>query len=150
MDYGTFMKSGVFRQLSFVKKFFGYSSIVDISTAESFAIDEINRIFEGYENLLIRYPQGVPDKLKILQNMSNAERGSYFDDDVSGKVRISLCHAVCRISRGNRLSLKDSLSPRVVSTLEQIAANRLTWHKSEEEFWNLAIKQSKEKIEVPF
>lgn len=150
IDSKEFANTGIFRQLSFVKRFFGYSSIVDISVPESEAVKEIIHIFEDYESLMIRYPDGVPDKLRILNHMSNLERPDYFEKDTAGKVRISLCHALCRISHGNRLSLKDSLVPRVLSTLDQIVAEKLAWQKSEEEFWNLALKQSREKVEAPF
>lgn len=150
IDFNVFMKSGMMRKYSFVRKYFGYSGVVDITMHEDIAKKEICHIFEDYESLIIRYPNGVPDKLKELNNMSNFEKDKYYQANRSSNINISLCHAICQNSQYCRPSLKDALKVRVITVLEEIVKNRRDVALKEDMFWENARKDFKKELVAPF
>ena len=133
-----------------VKRFFGYSMNHDESLSEKQIQDDIKRMFREFEDLIIRYPEGVPNTLKMMNSMSNADKNRFFEEKYKSDIRISLCHAVMPFTHFNRPSLKDALTARVMSIIEVISSEKLERIKSEQEFWTNIKKEFNDEEQLPF
>lgn len=144
MDFGS--------RYVIAKEFFGYQKRYDIDMTVEEIQKHIISLFEDYEMLGIKYPLGVPNFLKILNSMSNAEKTEYLEKNYKSTTVISLHHALCPRTHFNEPSLKDALMPRNIPMIEQIAQNRLDVAREEQEFWEAIKKEFKvrEKLAVPF
>ena len=154
--YNKFIDIHEFENMDFgsryilVKQFFGYEKRYNPDMSVSDIQKHIISLFEDYETLDQRYPQGVPNFLKILGLMSNAEKTEYIDKNYKSSNVICLHHAICPRTHFNEPSLKDALRPRVRTMIEEIALNRQDVARIEAEFWINTIKQSKVVETIPF
>jgi hypothetical protein len=142
MDFGS--------RYLLVKSFFGYEKRYDTRMSVEDMQKHIIYLFEDFETLNLRYPQGVPNFLKILNHMSNADKTEYLDKNYKSSTVISLHHALCPRKHFNEPSLKDALVARVLPIIEEIALKRQDNERTEAEFWINTIPQSKVKETIPF
>lgn len=148
MDIHEFENSDFGTRYIMVREFFGYQRRYDIDMSVQDIQKHIITLFEDFETLGQRYPQGVPNFLKILNLMSNAEKTEYFEKNYQSSTVICLHHALCPRTHFNEPSLKDALKPRVRTVIEEIALNRLDVAHKEEEFWEAVKKEFKERKEL--
>lgn len=132
-----------------VREYFGYSMNVSESLSEKEMKDEITKIFTDYEDLIIRYPNGVPDMLAKIKNMSNAEKDAYVSKYYVRQVNISLSHSLVKFI-GKRSSLRDCVIDRVLTQLEVMSREKALKEASDEKFWNDIIKNFDPALVPPF
>jgi hypothetical protein len=142
MDFGS--------RYILVKGFFGYERRYNTDMSVSEMQKHIISLFEDFETLKQRYPNGVPNFLKILNHMSNAEKTEFLEKHYKTSTVISLHHALCPRTHFNEPSLKDALRARNIPMIEQISLERQDSTRIEAEFWINAIKQSQIKETIPF
>lgn len=145
-----FESKQMWERLSYIKGYLGYCKYVDKSLEQDIIKKDIITLFEEFESLIIKYPNGVPNFLKVLNEMSNSDKTEYFEKNYIRQINISLNHALVPNNRLNRPSLKDSLKSRVLSTIEQISLNKLESSRIEQEFWEMTIKEFKKELIPPF
>lgn len=147
-----FKDSGLYLQYRSVKRYFGYSLNVEINLSDDVVVNEIKAIFDEYENILLKYQPEftVPDPLKRIMNMSNAEKTAYIEENFKREVRVCLYHALGSISHFKRPSLSDALVTRSRTIIEAIAAERAESIKSEELFWEEARRTYDKNAVAPF
>jgi hypothetical protein len=134
-----------------IRRYFGYSMTIDRSLPEKEIQEEIKKIFSEYEEILIKYPDGVPDKLKAMnRNMSNKEKDVLLEKYWRRIINISLCYALVPNTHFNRPSLKDALIARVTTIIEQISAEKAKWLKIERHFWESIKKEFNSEEVTPF
>ena len=133
-----------------IKRFFGYSMNHDESLSEKQIQEDIKNMFREFEDLIIKYPDGVPNTLKMMNSMSNADKNKFFEERYKSDIRISLCHAIMPITHFNMPSLKDALVPRSLSIIEVISSEKLERMKSEQEFWTNIKKEFNDEEQLPF
>ena len=150
IDLNEFEKMDFGSRYILVKGFFGYERRYNTDMSVADMQKHIVYLFEDFETLIQRYPQGVPNFLKILNNMSNADKTEYLEKNYKSSTVISLHHALCPRKHFNEPSLKDALIARVLPIIEQIALNRQDSERTEAEFWINTIPQSKVKELIPF
>jgi hypothetical protein len=154
LNYGIgireFEASDFFVRYAQVRRYFGYSMNIDINQSVENIQAEIKKMFIEYEELIIKYPDGVPDPIKRLKEMSNAEKDAYIDESYKRSVNISLCHALVNNMRFKLLSLKDALKARVMTTIEQISNEKANSLIEEQKFWQDAMNSFNKDDVVPF
>ena len=145
-----FEKSDLLVRYAQVRRFFGYSMTIDVEKPVQEIQEEIKSIFLEYEALKIKYPEGLPDPMKRFKDMSYAEISEYMEKNFIRIINISLSNAIVSISRFKRLSLKDALIARVLTTSEQIASERLKSELAEQKFWKGTIAGFSKDEVAPF
>lgn len=132
-----------------VKSFFGYERHYDINLSVEQIQKHIIYLFEDYEQLMIRYPLGFPDPLKILGNMSNKDKTDFISK-FKPELLVCLNHAICPRTYFNDVSLKDAIKPRNIPVIEQMSLNRAGSMREENDFWEGIKKIYKKELVAPF
>jgi hypothetical protein len=134
-----------------IRRYFGYSMTIDRSLPEKDIQEEIKKIFGEYEEILIKYPDGVPDKLKAMnRDMSNKEKDVLLEKYWRRIINISLCYALVPNTHFNRSSLKDALIARMTTIIEKISAEKARYVEIERNFWESIKKEFNSEEVTPF
>jgi hypothetical protein len=144
-----FESKTLYNRLIKVREYFGYSMTISDSLSEQDMKDEIIKLFTEYEELIIGYPDGVPDFMAKIKNMTNAERSEYIDKNYKRQVNISLSHSLIKFI-GKRSSLRDAIIDRVLTQLEQMSREKALKEAEEEKFWNDIVKNFDKSLVPPF
>jgi len=123
-----------------VSKFFGYPLDKDTFLSVDQIIAFIKDKFTSYEEILIKYPDGVPNFLKQLKDYSHEKKTKWLEENFTRAINISLCHALIKGNRHIRISLKDALIERQLTVLERASKFELDKQVAEQQFWNDTIK----------
>jgi len=133
-----------------IKRYFGYQrEHQDSMTVEEIQVD-IKKMFSEFEEISIKYPFGVPDRLKEIKDMSNQQKSEYIEKFEKRTINICLHHSIIKRKHSYGPSLKDSLVARVMSKKEQIESETRKRIKSDEEFWAKAMKEFNKDEIAPF
>jgi hypothetical protein len=154
LNYGIgsreFESKDLFFRYTQIRRYFGYSMNIDVSLPEVKIQEEIKRMFSEFEQLIVLYPDGVPNRLKEMNLLSNAEKDAILEKYWKRIINTSLCQALVPNTHFNRPSLKDALIARVLTIIEEISAEKARYAKIEANFWDSIKKEfSKEEI-MPF
>lgn len=134
-----FEKKTIYNRLIEVRRYFGYSAVADLKMSEKQVKDEIIALFTDYEDLILRYPNGVPDPLKQMKEFTNQQKSDYIDKHYTRQINMCLHHAMVKYT-GKRVSLKDALVDRVLTAVEVKARETVRKQQEDEKFWNDVIK----------
>lgn len=110
----TFENAPFVQQCIALSRCFGYR--IDLENwPKSKLEDHINNILYLYEDVMTRYPDGVPDIIKKMQQMNFAEREKEFGSlDKPADITHGLNEAIISLAKKiagkhNRLSLQDAI-----------------------------------------
>jgi hypothetical protein len=131
-----------------IARFLGYSIAIQDNLTTKELDDFTWNIVSSYEELKIKYPQGLADPLAKMKNMSCKEISEAYPDTVTQRpILRSLCYALIPIEKDyvfkavKLLSLKDALVEKQIvqpiAPVEEISI---------ENFWNKAYEDD----EAPF
>jgi hypothetical protein len=153
-NYGVgvkeFEEKSLLARLVEIRRFFGYSMTINPDVSEKDMQDDIKFMFEDFELINLKYPDGVPDVMKRLKEMPNKEKTEYIEKHYRRQINMSLCHALVKGGKLKTISLKDALIARVLSQIEQMSAVEAQKALAEEEFWNNIIKNFNPEEIPPF
>jgi hypothetical protein len=133
-----------------VSKFFGYQLIQHTEKSVTEIIAFIKEVFVGYEQLINKYPDGVPNFLKQLKEMPNDQRTGLIQKHYIRDINISLCHSVIKGNNIVRVSLCDAIKQRILTRIE--LESKIINDKKiiDEQFWINTIKNFIPDEIVPF
>ena len=133
-----------------VSRFFGYPLEENTDKPVDQIIAFIKSLFEEYESLMMKYPDGVPDGLKILKEMNHQQREVWIKKNFVSTIRISLKHALVPGNNIIRITLRDSLIKRLMSALELEIKEKREKDIADNLFWENIIKNFDRNEIVPF
>lgn len=145
-----FEEKTLLNRLIQIRRFFGYSMNVTSDMSQKEMQEEITAMFTDYELLMIKYPEGVPNKMKIITHSSNADKETLCSFESERQINISLCLALVKRTHIQTISLKDALVARILSNIELISAENARKALADELFWENIKKEFSKDVIPPF
>lgn len=145
-----FEKSIPKRKFYEVSRYFGYPLEENTQLPVSEIIAFIKEKFADYEALMTKYPDGVPNPMNILKEMSHADREVWLAKYFTRMINISLHHALVNGNNLIRVSLRDSLIARQLNAIERSVKYDNDRKAEEEKFWVDIIKNFDPQAMAPF
>lgn len=133
-----------------VSRYFGYPLDEDTKLPTEEIVSFIKKTFSDYEQIILKYPNGVPNLLNELKAMSNADHTLWLEKHFYRTINISFCHAVVSGNKIIRISLHDAIKDRQLNKLELAQRYDYDRQREEERFWEDTIKNFNENEIVPF
>lgn len=133
-----------------IRRFFGYSKTIPDDMPGKEMQADIKHLFKDYEDIMAANPDGVPDRLKAIKNMTLDEKAVYIKEHWTSPINTSLCHSLIPRTVISLLSLKDALVARVLTQIEKITSERLRKEAEDVIFWNNTLKNFNKDEIVPF
>lgn len=133
-----------------VSKFFGYPLIENTTLSVSEIIQFIKTKFEEYEQIIIRYPDGVPNPLTAIKEMNHAEREIWIAKSFKRVINISLYHSLVAGNKIIRVSIADALKKRSYSSFEMKLKVQHDKDTADQLFWENIIKNFDKNEIIPF
>jgi len=89
-----------------IARFFGYPIAHQEFTQQERLLKETEAYMKAYNDVMVKYPDGVPDLLKEIKDMPNADKSERFPEIFKKSLDLmySLCHAL--VSAGKDYSIK--------------------------------------------
>lgn len=145
-----FDKATIKRKYYEVCKYFGYPLEENTSLPTDEIILFVKKTFADYENIMRKYPDGVPNPLHIIKEMSHEEKDKWLAKHFVRVINISLRHALIEGNGLKRVSLRDSLIERKLS-IKEVAAKHIAENKAiVDRFWQDTIKNFNAQEIAPF
>jgi len=145
-----FEKSTPKRKFYEVSRYFGYALEENTQLPVPEIIAFIKEKFADYESLMVKYPDGVPNPMHKLKEMSHSDREIWISKNFIRVINISLQHALVSGNNLVRVSLRDSLIAKQLNAIEQYTKQRLENEAKEEKFWSDVVKNFDPQAVAPF
>ena len=145
-----FEKATPKRKFYEVSRYFGYALDENTSRPVPEIIAFIKEKFADYESLMVKYPDGVPNPMHKLKEMSHADREIWISKNFIRVINISLQHALVKGNNLVRVSLRDSLITRQLNAIERAVKYDNERKAEEEKFWLDIIKNFDPQAVPPF